>query len=77
MTQPFEALYPKPQFKPGTFYCAEDKLLAVNLESICDFEAHTIIGNSGCGFTVQQDTAQVLSDYFGALAKQLKKRTGK
>lgn len=77
MTQPFDALYPKPQFKPGSFRAGPDKLLQVTLESICDFEAHVIVGNSGSGFTVQQDTAQVMSDFFGQIATQLKKRTGK
>jgi hypothetical protein len=73
MTQPFDELYPKPQFKPGSFHCDEGKRLEVTLQSISDFEAHTIIGDGG-GFTVQKDTAQVLSDYFGQIAKQLRSR---
>jgi hypothetical protein len=68
MSKPYENLS---KLTSGVFFCGPEKLLRVDLEEIDEKSADVAIGN-GPAFGVQQNTAQVLSDFFGDLAKQLK-----
>lgn len=74
MTKPYDVLMDKPSLHPGHFACVENRLL-VHLLSVSESECEVAIGACAANqFGVQADTAQVLSDFFGALAKQLKPR---
>jgi len=70
MSKPFDSLR-SGALQPGKFHCKPPGLLQVNLAYIEKAEAWVQIG-SGMSFCVQADTAEVLSDFFAELAKQLR-----
>lgn len=72
MSKPYDKLKTAPRFIPGKFACIADRLL-VHVLSVEEGQVEVSIGASPAQqFSVQEDTAQVLSDFFGEIAASLR-----
>lgn len=72
MSKPYDKLKAVPKLQPGKFACVGTKLL-VHLLAVGINECEVAIGaTEGPSFAVQEDSAQVLSDFFGEIAAQLR-----